>query len=173
MTDRGTYIQHAGRPAVRFERAYAHPVDRVWRAITEPDELGHWFPSQVEHEGRVGGAVRLSGDPNKDGDTGTILTWDPPHRFGFQWGGDELHFTIAATDEGCRLELIDVLDGDNTAARNAAGWYVCLIELAYLIDEEPRGGPHAATAEPFWPVYEAHVADGLPSGAEIPGVDAP
>jgi uncharacterized protein YndB with AHSA1/START domain len=31
------------RPALRFERRLNHPVARVWRAVTEPDELERWF----------------------------------------------------------------------------------------------------------------------------------
>lgn len=42
--DLGTYIEHNGRPAVRFERTYAHSVDRVWAAVSDPEELAHWFP---------------------------------------------------------------------------------------------------------------------------------
>ena len=31
-TDNGTYLEIDGRPAVRFERIYDHPVARVWAA---------------------------------------------------------------------------------------------------------------------------------------------
>ena len=40
---RGTYETVDNRPALRFERRLAHPIDKVWRAVTEPDELGRWF----------------------------------------------------------------------------------------------------------------------------------
>ena len=33
----GTYETIDSRPAVRFERRYPHSVDRVWRAVTEPE----------------------------------------------------------------------------------------------------------------------------------------
>jgi Activator of Hsp90 ATPase homolog 1-like protein len=39
-----------GRPALRFERRYEHSVERVWKAITDPDELRHWFPTGAELE---------------------------------------------------------------------------------------------------------------------------
>jgi hypothetical protein len=38
------------RPTLRFERRYDHGVERVWRAITDPDELRHWFPPGEELE---------------------------------------------------------------------------------------------------------------------------
>ncbi len=124
MTDRGTYVEHEGRPAVRFVRRYPHPAERVWAAVSEPAELRHWFPSH----------------------------------------GDELHLTVEPDGEGAVLTLLNVLEARDAAARNAAGWTVCLAELdAHL------GGPRGATAEPWPELYAAYVAAGVPSGAPIPG----
>jgi len=44
----GAYGMIENRPALCFERRLSHPIDVVWRAITESDELEHWFPSRVE-----------------------------------------------------------------------------------------------------------------------------
>ena len=41
----GTYEIVDDRSALTFERRLAHSVERVWRAVTEPAELAHWFPS--------------------------------------------------------------------------------------------------------------------------------
>ena len=41
-----------GRPALRFERYYAHPVDRVWQAVSVPEQLEHWFPRSAMAAGR-------------------------------------------------------------------------------------------------------------------------
>jgi uncharacterized protein YndB with AHSA1/START domain len=171
--DKGSYVEVDGRPAVRFERAYPHSVEWVWRAITQPVELAHWFPSpEVSYEPRVGATIRLGGDPNTEAYDATILAWEPPHRFAFEWGADELRFTLAsASDGGCRLELLNVLAEANTAARNATGWTVCLAELDKVVAGEPGAGPHGQTDLEFRPLYESYVAAGLPSGAEIPGVD--
>ena len=48
-----------GRPTVRVERRYPHPIDKVWRAVTTPEHLGQWFPSPVELDLRPGGAMRF------------------------------------------------------------------------------------------------------------------
>jgi uncharacterized protein YndB with AHSA1/START domain len=169
--DLGTYIEHDGRPAVRFVRTYAHPIERVWTAITDPAELVRWFPSAVTFEPRVGGSVRFSEDPYTDGGTGTVLAYEPPRRFSFVWFTDELHLTLDPVDDGnCRLTLVNVLADRTTAARNAGGWYVCLAELAKLVDGVPSRGPHSDDTEPWEPVYEAHVRAGVPSGAEVPDI---
>jgi uncharacterized protein YndB with AHSA1/START domain len=171
MDDLGTYLELDGRPAVRFERTYPHPVDRVWAAVTEPDQLVRWFPSAVDLEPRVGGAVRFSGDPYSEGSTGVVLTWDPPRRLAFTWGPDELHLTLADADDGrTRLVLVNVLDDRSAAARNAGGWHVCLAELHKVLEGVPSRGPHSEDTEPWEPVYRAHVEAGLPAGAPVPDV---
>jgi uncharacterized protein YndB with AHSA1/START domain len=107
---------------------------RVWTAISDPAELVRWFPSGLEFEPRVGGAVRFAGDPYTDGGSGTVLAYEPPYRFSFVWMTDELHLTLEP------------------------------------VDGVPSRGPHSEDTEPWEPVYRAHVAAGLPSGAEIPDI---
>lgn len=69
--DRGTYLEHDGRPAVRFQRIYPHAIERVWAAVTEPTELAHWFPSTVKIELRPGGTIEFFDDPHTGPTTGT------------------------------------------------------------------------------------------------------
>ena len=119
--DLGTYIEHNGRPAVRFERTYAHSVDRVWAAVSDPEELAHWFPSSVEISPRAGGVVTFSGDPYTDDAPGVVLAFDPPRRLSFTWTQDELHLELASVADGhCRLTLINVVEDRSAAARYAA-----------------------------------------------------
>ncbi|WP_210493857.1 SRPBCC family protein [Patulibacter sp. SYSU D01012] len=168
--DRGTYVEHDGRPAVRFRRHLDHPPARVWAAITAPDELARWFPSGVTYEPHAGAAVTFAGDPHLPTTQGTVLAFDPPHRFAFTWGGDELHLTVEpGPDGGAILTLVNVLERRDSAARNATGWTVCLGVLARELAGERTTGPHGDDVPPFRPLYEAYVADGLPSGAPVPG----
>jgi uncharacterized protein YndB with AHSA1/START domain len=169
MTDRGSYLEYDGRPAVRFERTYPHPIERVWRAVSEPGEMAHWFPARVSHDSRAGGPITFSGDPYADDLAATVLVWEPPHRFAFGWGADEVHLTLEETAEGCRLVLVDVLEERAAAARNAAGWHACLDQLDLAVAGTPGAGPHSAEANPWQPTYDAYVAAGLPSGAALPG----
>lgn len=169
MTDRGTFIEYDNRPAVRFQRTYPHPVERVWAAVSEPDELAHWFPSSVKVEPLAGGTISFADDPYAESTTGTVLAFEPPRRFAFTWGPDELHLELEPVDAGsCRLTLTNVLAARDTAARNAAGWEVCLAELDKHVAGKTADGPHSDTAVPWRPLYDAYVADGMPSGAWIP-----
>src|SRR4051812_50069573 len=78
MNDLGSYLEVDGRPAVRFVRTYRHPVERVWTAISDPDELQNWFPTRVEIEPRTGGTIALADDPHAQAATRAILVSDPP-----------------------------------------------------------------------------------------------
>ena len=165
----GVYLELDGRPAVRFERLYPHPVDRVWMAITDPEELVAWFPSRAVIEPRVGGSVSFSGDPYSDTLTGEVLAYDPPTRLAFTWGENELHFELEEVGvSACRFVLTDFLDVTTAAARNASGWTVCVGELDKLLAGTRGNGPHAEDTPPFWPIYDHYVAAGMPHGADIP-----
>ena len=165
----GTYLTlDDGRPAVRFSRTYDHPAERVWQFVTDADELAHWFPSRAEIELRPGGMIRFSGDPHMADSTGRVIAVDEPRHLSFEWGGDELHFDLEALDEKrTRFTLTNVLSAADTAARNGAGWEVCLTAL----DAKAHGEQAAGASAPWKELYRAYVDAGVPSGAPVPGTD--
>lgn len=168
----GTYLTlDDGRPAVRFSRTYDHPVERVWRFVTDPDELAHWFPTRVELELTPGSTIRFTGDPVQEDTTGTVLAVDAPRHLSFSWGGDELRFDLAQLDDKrTRFTLTNVLSERNTAARNGAGWEVCLAALDAQAEDRPYDGPHAGLTPGWQEYYAAYLAAGIPSGAFVPGL---
>ena len=166
----GIYVSVGGRPAVRFEREYRHPIQRVWRAVADADQARQWFPSALTFEPRVGGAVRFTGDPNMSDGEGVVLEYEPPRVLAFTWGGGEVHIALEAVGEDrCRFVLTNVLTADDEAARNAAGWDVCLGELDKVVRGEESQGPHAVPATAWRATYESYVRSGMPAGAVIPG----
>lgn len=167
--NQGTYIRVDGRPAVRFERSYAHPIERVWQAATNPEELRLWFPSAVVFEPVVGGTVTFSGDPHIADQHGTVIAYEPPRVFAFTWGDNEIHLNLEPDGaDACRFTLTNVLAADNESARNAAGWDVCLGELDKVLSGDESAGPHSESAADWQVLYEAYVKAGMPSGAHIP-----
>ncbi|MFD7436202.1 SRPBCC family protein [Streptomyces sp. NPDC059861] len=167
----GTYLNlDDGRPAIRFGRAYGHPVERVWHFVTDPDELAEWFPSRAEIEMRPGGRVTFGGDPHMADSTGEVIAVDPPRHLSFEWGGDEVHFDLEETDgDSTRFTLTNVLDAADTAARNGAGWEVCLAALDAKARGERFEEPHAGSDAHWKGFYQGYVDAGVPSGAPIPG----
>lgn len=47
MTE-GILTEIDGRPALRLTRRLAHPIERVWRAVSTYDELAAWFVGPVD-----------------------------------------------------------------------------------------------------------------------------
>ncbi|KOV63925.1 SRPBCC family protein [Streptomyces sp. MMG1121] len=168
----GTYLTlDDGRPAVRFTRTYDHPIDRVWRFVTDPDELEQWFPFRAEMELRPGGTVRFTG-PDTPEFTGRMLALAPPRHLSFEWGGSVLRFDLEALDDQrTRFTLTDVLSEADIAARNGAGWEVCLAALDAKARGERFEDPHAGVNAPWKEFYAGYLDAGVPSGAPVQGLD--
>jgi len=166
----GTYETIDGKPAVRFERRYAHPVEQVWRAVTEPAELAHWFPDPVEVDLREGGEMTFT--PQHDGMQpmpGRVTELDPPRRFSFTWGDEHLHIELEPDGDGCRMRFTHVLSTREQAARDAAGWHVCLDRLEQLLAGHAGEAPGPEATSEWSEHYEAYQRRGVPAGAPVPG----
>jgi uncharacterized protein YndB with AHSA1/START domain len=138
------------RPAVRFERHLSQPPPEVWRAITEPEGQRAWFPGVIlTDEWKVGATLTFRDDNMKF--TGTVLELDEPRLLVFTWGPDTLRFELRPEPAGgTLLVLVDELPPE-TAARNAAGWDVCLDRLAgndQPDDWKPRFDRYTRAFEP-------------------------
>ena len=142
MTD-GTLETIDGRPALRFERQLAHPVERVWRAVSEPAELERWFPAAADWTPASGETFEAYGA------TGEVTEVDPPRRLGWTFAGDRYSFDLEARDEGCRLVFIHVFDDRALAAQTAAGWetYLSRLEPHLAGGHLPEVDAHASWAE--------------------------
>ncbi|MDH2426329.1 SRPBCC family protein [Sphaerisporangium sp. TRM90804] len=112
----------AGRSVLRMERRLAHPPEKVWRALTEPDDLARWFPSSVRVDLRVGGEIRF----DFPDEPGVVTELDPPRVFAFTWGGELLRWEVRADGEGSLLLLTHTFDDRYGAPSFAAGWHTCL-----------------------------------------------
>jgi uncharacterized protein YndB with AHSA1/START domain len=129
----GELEQVSGQWRLRFTRALNHPVDTVWRALTEPEQLTAWFPDGVDGDWRVGATLTFRPAGGEDF-KGEVLVVDPPSVLEFTWGTDRLRFELAGTGDGCVLTLLDTLDEMGKAARDSAGWHVCIDRLGHHLD---------------------------------------
>ncbi len=170
MTDPGTRTQEItldvvdGRHRLRLQRRLAHPVERVWRAITEPAELSRWFPAQVTFEPRVGAQVRfrMDGEPDTEG---TVDEIDPPRLLQLTWDTNVLRFELTPDDAGCVLLFSHVFDDHAGAASFASGWDACLDGLV-----DVASGNEPAPPGPMDVAHEQRVRDlGLRVGDVAPG----
>jgi uncharacterized protein YndB with AHSA1/START domain len=161
------------QPTLTFERRLEHPVQAVWEAVTKPSELAHWFPCEVEVELRLGGRMRFHFPEMTLPDAastmlGEVTELDPPTRFSFLWGADHLHFALEPTQDGraCLLRFTVELDSRDKAARDGAGWHVCLDGLERLLDGAHGQRPYES--DRWREHYEEYQRRGFPADAPLP-----
>lgn len=148
-----TLISTGDKPVLRFERFLPRPVEQVWRAVTDPIEMQAWFPTRIEIDRWETGATlthHFDGQPY-DPLPGTVIECSEPHRLVFTWGEDTISFELSAVEGGTTFVLTEQL-GASKAARNAAGWEVCLERLVDGVvgeDWTPRFERYSATFEPL------------------------
>ena len=139
----GTVERHDGEYVVRFERHLAHPREKVWRAITESEHVIQWLPCDIVGERRAGATIALPFRPDLvakheiDEATldGRIDVWDPPAVFEWWWSTDRLRWELDEVDGGTRLRFTTWLsDASPNPSDTAAGYHVCLRNLASLLD---------------------------------------
>jgi uncharacterized protein YndB with AHSA1/START domain len=127
-----------GRWQLRFTRSLRHSPEKVWRAISEPEHLAHWFPTTIEGDRAPGACLRFS-FPGGQGPPfdGEMLAFEPPSLIEFRWGPDVLRIELRPADGGTELTLLDTLVERGKAARDAAGWHTCLDALEDALGEVP------------------------------------
>ena len=142
--DQGAQAQiHAaalrGRDIGLFRRLTPHPVDRVWAAVTAPEQRAAWAPG-----------IRFEPAPNAPFDiwfgdacegpahvSGRLAQFEPPTAI--QIGSIRLE--LQAVDDGCQITFSDVLWFDGKRAKSdfanavLAGWHRFLDTLEIWLDE--------------------------------------
>ena len=126
-----------GRPALRIERRFAHSVERVWRAVTEPAELARWFVAEAPWKPEEGEVFEA------EGETGRITALQPPHLIAWTWGVERYCFELTPESDGCLLVFTHVFNPRlGPGSQHAAGWEIYLRRLdvhlagGFLSEEE-------------------------------------
>jgi uncharacterized protein YndB with AHSA1/START domain len=162
----GRLEQREGRWQLRFTRRLPHPPEKVWRALTEPEELAAWFPFDIEGERAPGAPLRFvtrggEGPPLE----GEMLACEAPSVLELRWGGDEtLRFELRPDGDGTVLTLVNAFDELGKAARDGAGWHACLDLLEHRLDGRE---PPWTAGERWAQVHEGYVARLGPEAATI------
>ena len=158
IPDDGTVEMIDDRYVLRFERRLAHPVERVWDALTRPDRIVQWMgQSELEIDLVEGGRFnsRVTGPPDlveaiiaEAGEDGlvqrdTILRVDPLRVFERTFGGDPesiARWELQRDADGCRLTFTHTVPPEFDRAhlpRTLAGWHQLLEQLGETLDGKP------------------------------------
>jgi uncharacterized protein YndB with AHSA1/START domain len=149
------------RDTVEREVTYSQPIERVWAALTEPEQMRRWFCSNgAEVDLRPGGMIHFRWE--NETSRAIIESVEPPRRFAFRWipamfERPELpleeqgpltlvDFTLEPVEGGTRLRLVESGFAAFDEARytkafgmNSEGWDECIASLtAFLEGEDGR-----------------------------------
>lgn len=130
-------------PALEFIRRLSHPIDKVWRAVTDREHLRAWMPCDIIGDRREGAELALPFWPEvlerhnfaDPGLKGVVRTWDPPKVFEWTWDTDVVRFELESDGDATILTLTTWLSGkDAGMAKTLAGYHVCLDHLAQVLE---------------------------------------
>ncbi|HEY1351972.1 MAG TPA: SRPBCC domain-containing protein [Ktedonobacteraceae bacterium] len=117
--------------------------ERVFRALTEKEELERWFLQKAEIDLRPGGAIRFEWRPGVM-NVGKILILDPPRRLSYSWdvqtpGATTVTFDLTSENDGTRLHVVNTGfgeggDWDHYYDLRTDGWGVHLGNLAAWLE---------------------------------------
>jgi uncharacterized protein YndB with AHSA1/START domain len=154
------------RWTIEYVRIYPHPIDRVWRAITDPKEFGKWF-IRGRLDLRKGGAYAF--ETGDDGFKGVVLEVDIPRRIRFGGPTDPagyFEYELTDTNGATRMRFVqyfppggnygetagdsggDLPAGPDTPWKPGfvGGWHEFFDALGDFLDAVPIGSRLPATA---------------------------
>jgi uncharacterized protein YndB with AHSA1/START domain len=117
-----------------LERHFTHSPAKVWRALTEAEQLGQWFPASMEMALEVGAKITFRFGPDDEPQYGEITACDPPRTFAYSWGEEHLRWDLQPDGDGCRLTFTQMFQDRPAAASYAAGWHGCFRFLDVVLD---------------------------------------
>jgi uncharacterized protein YndB with AHSA1/START domain len=129
----GTLENRDGAWVLTLIREFAHPPEKVWPWLTDPERLRQWSPIVPDGSFDGVGTRLVRENPGDDAVAGDVLRVDPPHELVHRWGDDVVRWRLTATDTGCRLTLEQTMRDRDRAAMNAAGWHLCLDVLDLVL----------------------------------------
>ena len=129
-----------GAADVVFERRLEAPVERIWRALTDPAELAGWLaPAEVDL--RVGGTVILRFDDVEE--RGTITELHEPELLAYTWNEGKtdsvVRFELEQHEGGTRLTLTHSFEGEVDLPGFGGGWHHHLELLSAQVAGRPIG----------------------------------
>ncbi len=158
-------------------RELRHPPAKVWKAITDPEQLREWAPFDSDRNLGAVGTAKLTtvGAPTPHVTQTQVKRADAPRSLEFNWGGGDLRWELEPLGgDGTRLTLWTNINR-GYISMGAAGWHVAFDVLNRLLAGQPIGriaGPDAMKVS-GWQRLHAEYAKQF--GVEGPGspINAP
>jgi uncharacterized protein YndB with AHSA1/START domain len=131
----------AGRWTLVLVRELRHPPEKVWAALTDPEQLIEWAPYTADRDlDGVGEATltMITRDATQDLEA-SVTRAERPRRLEYTWGDDLLRWELEAIEPGTRLTLRHTVSEEGAVPMATAGWHICIDVLEHLLDGDPIG----------------------------------
>jgi len=125
----GGFVDHQ---TMRFVRDYPHPPALVWRALTDPAQLGVWLWPCKSFEAKLGGVGVF--DPGREFQI-RVTEFEPLRLLNL---GGLFRFELTAQDAGCRLTVDLKRPPDGWSPMGLAGFHGWLGRLGRLLAGAPQ-----------------------------------
>jgi len=111
-----------------LERMLKHPIEVVWAALTESDQIANWGPFKPDRDLISMGAAQLEYiNTSKTGRVdGFVLNVNVPSLLVYKWGADILRWELKEVEDKTMLVLRHRFADRTKAPSYAAGWHLCL-----------------------------------------------
>jgi uncharacterized protein YndB with AHSA1/START domain len=144
---------------LKFERKSKHSAERVWKAITDSDELTKWMRYPIKVDLKRGGTFFADFAPDDPID-GVITTLDPGKVFAYSWGRSVVEWTVEPDGDGSKYTFIhqglERFEGDEGMY---AGWHAFLDALdLHMEGKHMSKEEDAAEWERLKPIYKEVLA---------------
>ena len=122
-------VERAGdRFTLVFVRELPFAPERVFRALTDPAELGSWAPFDADRDLAAAGPATLTmaGGDGTERSSATVRRSEPPFLLEYTWEQDVLRWELTPVAGGTRLTLRHTVEDKSWIPRVTAGWHLCL-----------------------------------------------
>lgn len=156
---------------------YAHSIEDVWTALTDPHALAEWLMPTTFSEPKAGSKFRFQYDPERLSPTGIVdcevIESEPPHRLAWSWRNRapegarqpppmRVEWTLTPVKGGTRLELVQSYEDQDWRVTFAmgVGWRFYLRSYLPKVLRNVSGGAFRRGAIPL--AKRAYRATNLP-----------
>lgn len=124
---------------ITFKRQSKHSPQRLWKALTDSEEVSKWMAYPARIDLRPGGEYNVDFSRDNSGELdGVIVRVEPERVLAYVWGYSVIEWIIEPEGSGCRYTFAD--HGNPTiegADEISAGWHAWVDSLEAHLDGKP------------------------------------